>query len=54
MKYNNGDEYNGEWNKGRQEGRGNVLRGKVGVYKYANGDEYNGQWENNKKNGNGK
>jgi hypothetical protein len=43
--YPNGDEYDGEWVKGKRHGRG--------VYTWANGDEYYGGWAHGRFHGKG-
>ena len=45
MIYANGNQYEGNWNKG--------LRNGVGTYTYANGDIFSGKWESGRKNGKG-
>ena len=38
MYWNDGDKYEGEWKKGKREGRG--------IYYYKNGSRYEGIWNN--------
>jgi hypothetical protein len=46
MKYNNGDEYEGELDV-------KLLKKGEGKMKYNSGEIYYGKWENNMRNGNG-
>lgn len=68
FRFENGDEYKGQWKKGKQEGYGvyefingdtykgawkdGVMEGR-GTYTYANGDKYIGMWKEGKMNGRG-
>ncbi len=57
MKYKNGEEYNGQFNNGKKEGKeimiylnGDICEGNF--MNNENGDEYIGQWGKDKKEGN--
>jgi len=45
VKFENGDQYSGQWKSGKRDGHG--------TYVYANGDRYEGQYRENKRNGRG-